>query len=84
MNQEMKKANRLGEAPIGKLLVEFSVPAIIAMLANALYNVVDSIFVGQESGAYGSHGCDDRIPNYDLADGVWHADWYWIYCDGIH
>ena len=50
MNKEINKANRLGEAPIGKLLLEFSIPAIIAMLANALYNVVDSIFVGQGVG----------------------------------
>lgn len=50
MNQEMNRANRLGDAPIGKLLLEFSIPAIIAMVANALYNVVDSIFVGQGVG----------------------------------
>lgn len=41
---------RLGESPVGKLLLEFSIPAIIAMIANALYNVVDSIFVGRGVG----------------------------------
>ena len=44
-------ADRLGEYPVGKLLLEFSVPAIIAMIANALYNVVDSIFVGRGVGS---------------------------------
>ena len=40
-------AGRLGTEPIGKLLLRFSIPAITGMLANALYNVVDRIFVGQ-------------------------------------
>jgi len=40
-------ASRLGTEPIGKLLLKFSVPAITGMLVNALYNVVDRIFVGQ-------------------------------------
>lgn len=49
-HKEELKANRLGELPVGKLLLEFSIPAIIAMMANALYNVVDSIFVGRGVG----------------------------------
>ena len=40
-------ANRLGTEPIGKLLLSFSIPAITGMLTNALYNVVDRIFVGR-------------------------------------
>jgi putative MATE family efflux protein len=40
-------ANRLGTEPVGKLLLQFSIPAITGMLVNALYNVVDRIFVGQ-------------------------------------
>ena len=40
-------AGRLGTEPVGKLLFRFSVPAITGMLVNALYNVVDRIFVGQ-------------------------------------
>jgi len=43
----------LGKEPIGKLLWRFSVPAIIGMLVNALYNVVDSIFVGNGVGEIG-------------------------------
>ena len=41
----------LGESPVGSLLLKFSVPAIIAMIAIALYNVVDSIFVGRGVGS---------------------------------
>jgi putative MATE family efflux protein len=40
-------ADRLGTVPIGKLLLRFSIPAITGMLVNALYNVVDRIFVGR-------------------------------------
>ncbi|MDR2486090.1 MAG: MATE family efflux transporter [Treponema sp.] len=40
-------AARLGTEPVGKLLLQFSIPAIVGMLVNALYNVVDRIFVGR-------------------------------------
>ncbi len=36
----------LGTDPIGKLLIKYSVPAIIGMMVNALYNVVDRMFIG--------------------------------------
>ena len=37
---------RMGSKKILPLLVEFSIPAIIGMLVNAIYNVVDRIFIG--------------------------------------
>ncbi|MCL2092920.1 MAG: MATE family efflux transporter [Treponema sp.] len=40
-------AGRLGTDPLGRLLLRFSVPAITGMVVNALYNVVDRIFVGR-------------------------------------
>jgi Na+-driven multidrug efflux pump len=40
-------ADRLGTEPVGRLLLRFSIPAITGMLVNALYNVVDRIFVGR-------------------------------------
>jgi putative MATE family efflux protein len=40
-------ASLLGTEPVGSLLLRFSIPAITGMLVNALYNVVDRIFVGQ-------------------------------------
>ena len=48
----MKNTNRLGENRIMSLLFEFSVPAIVGMLINALYNVVDRIYVGQGVGTH--------------------------------
>ena len=42
----MTQQNTLGIEPIGKLLMKYSIPAIIGMLVNALYNIVDRIFIG--------------------------------------
>ncbi len=41
--------NKMGTMPVGKLLITMSVPMIISMLVQALYNVVDSIFVARVS-----------------------------------
>ena len=49
----MDQTNVLGEEKITTLLRRYSVPAIIGMVVNALYNVVDSIFVGQGVGEVG-------------------------------
>ncbi len=45
-----KRTERLGTEPIGKLLWSFSAPAIVGMIVNAIYNIVDRIFVGQAVG----------------------------------
>ena len=45
--QNEKVLNPLGEAPIGRLMVQFAVPSIIAMLVGAIYNIVDQFFIGQ-------------------------------------
>lgn len=42
----MKGQKRLGEEKIGKLLLEFSIPAIIGMIVNTLYNIIDRMFIG--------------------------------------
>ncbi|MDR0557427.1 MAG: MATE family efflux transporter [Treponema sp.] len=44
---QTQAADRLGTEPVGKLLLKFSIPAIVGMMVNALYNVVDRIFVGR-------------------------------------
>ncbi|KYZ78170.1 MATE family efflux transporter [Anaerosporomusa subterranea] len=49
----MNATQALGQEPVGKLLWQFSLPAIVGMLVNALYNVVDSIFVGNGVGEIG-------------------------------
>ena len=42
-------ANRMGTMPIGRLLLSMAVPMMLSMMVQALYNVVDSIFVAQLS-----------------------------------
>lgn len=46
MDKQKERSKLLGEESIGKLLIKFSVPAIIGMVVNALYNIVDRIFIG--------------------------------------
>ena len=43
----MAHQNHLGEESIGKLLLKYSIPAIIGMMVNALYNIVDRMFIGR-------------------------------------
>lgn len=46
----MDRQKELGEQSIGKLLIKYSIPAIIGMLVSALYNVVDRMFIGHIKG----------------------------------
>lgn len=58
----MDRSKQLGEARILPLLVKFSVPAVVGMLVNALYNVVDRIFVGWGVGEDGIAGITIGFP----------------------
>ncbi|MEA4877117.1 MATE family efflux transporter [Aminobacterium sp. MB27-C1] len=49
----METTRRMGEESIPRLLFHFSAPAIVGLLANALYNIVDRIFVGHAVGPMG-------------------------------
>lgn len=49
----MDRSKQLGEGEVLPLLVKFSIPAIIGMMVNALYNLVDRIFVGHGVGPVG-------------------------------
>ena len=42
---EQTRENKMGSMPLGKLIITMSLPIMISMLVQALYNVVDSIFV---------------------------------------
>lgn len=52
----------LGTEKIGKLLFKFSLPAIIGMMVNALYGIVDGIFIGQYVGSLGLAGVSIANP----------------------
>lgn len=56
----------LGTQPIGRLLVKYSVPAIIASVATSLYNIVDSIFIGQGVGPMAIAGLAITFPLMNL------------------
>ena len=45
------EVNKLGTAPVHQLLFQYALPAIIAMTASSLYNIVDSIYIGRGCGA---------------------------------
>ena len=44
---EVQTENKMGTMPVNKLLIHISLPMVISMLVQALYNIVDSIFVAQ-------------------------------------
>lgn len=46
----MNKQKRLGEEPILKLLLSFSIPAIVGMVVNTLYNIIDRMYIGRIEG----------------------------------
>lgn len=47
MDENRSRAERLGSEQITRLLIKFSVPAMVGMMVNALYNIVDRIFIGR-------------------------------------
>ena len=64
MNEE--RALRLGREKIGKLLRQFAIPAIAAMIASSLYNIVDGVFIGN-LGPYAIAGVGLTSPFMNLA-----------------
>ena len=50
MDTTATKTNPLGTERVGKQILTFAVPSIISMVVNALYNIVDQIFIGHGVG----------------------------------
>lgn len=63
----MSEENRLGTEKIGKLLFLFSVPSVVSLVLNALYNMVDQIFIGQGVGYLGNGATNVIFPMTQLA-----------------
>ena len=57
-----QEENILGKEKIGKLIRIFSIPCIISMLVNSLYNIVDQIFIGQGVGYLGNGATNVVFP----------------------
>ena len=60
MNQ--KNENILGTLPVRRLIRQFAVPSIIAMLVGALYNIVDQFFIGRSIGELGNAATNVAFP----------------------
>lgn len=56
----------LGTEKIGKLLLQYSIPAIIGMTITSLYNIIDSIFIGHGVGAMAISGLAITFPLMNL------------------
>lgn len=70
MSQTQTSATQLlGNERIGKLLVQYSVPAVIASVATSLYNIIDSMFIGQGVGALAIAGLAITFPFMNLVIG---------------
>ncbi len=57
-----KEENILGKEKIGKLIKKFSIPCIISLLVNSLYNIVDQIFIGWGVGYLGNGATNVVFP----------------------
>ena len=69
--ENIVKENKMGTMPINKLLITMSLPMMISMLVQALYNVVDSIFVSQISeNALTAVSLAFPVQNFMIAVGV--------------
>ena len=54
--------NAFATEPIGRLIVKFAVPSVIALLVNSLYNIVDQIFIGNGVGYLGNGATNIVFP----------------------
>ncbi len=57
----MKELN-LGKEKISKLLLTFSIPCVISMLINSVYNIVDQVFIGKGVGTLGNAATNVIFP----------------------
>ena len=60
--KDEQEENILGTEKIGKLMLKFSIPSIISMVVNALYNIVDQIFIGRGVGYLGNGATNVVFP----------------------
>ena len=65
--KEGAKQREMGTRPVGRLLISFAMPSIIAMTATSLYNLMDSIFIGNGVGTYGLTGLTVTFPLMNLS-----------------
>lgn len=62
-----KKLRELGEKPVLSLLMQYAVPAIVAMVASSLYNIIDGVFIGQGVGPGAIMGLALTLPVMNIS-----------------
>lgn len=62
-----QKALELGQKPVGSLLAQYALPAIVAMTASSLYNIIDRASIGQVVGADAINGLTVTFPFMNLS-----------------
>ena len=62
MNTQTTNENSLGTQPVKKLLMQFAIPSIVAMLVSSLYNIVDQFFIGRNVGELGNAATNISFP----------------------
>lgn len=67
MSHSIHATAELGTRPVGSLLMAYAIPAVIAMTASSLYNMVDSIFIGQGVGTMAISGLAITFPLMNLS-----------------
>lgn len=65
-----EKLGKLSTLPVGRLLWEYSLPAVVGMLVMSLYNVVDRVFIGQVVGADAIAGLAITFPVMNLSAAI--------------
>ncbi len=62
MTSEVTEKNPLSSASIGRLMVKYAVPSVVALVVNALYNIVDQVFIGWGVGTLGNSATNVIFP----------------------
>ncbi len=62
MTTEKNENDLLSTAPIGKLLLKYAIPSVIALVVNSLYNIIDQVFIGWGVGTLGNSATNVIFP----------------------
>ncbi len=63
----MQTENKLGTEKISRLLLQFSVPTVMTLMVNCLYNIVDQIFIGRAVGITGMAATNAAFPMFTIS-----------------
>lgn len=67
---DAEKLHRLASEPVGRLLWRYSLPAVVGMVVNSLYNVIDRVFIGQGVGPDAIAGLTITFPVMNLSTAI--------------